>query len=364
MIQNYLDADYNICIMSTATAEIPHPRPLVAKQMTDAFPITEGQFVGLFSGCILYGIYLVTVGMSLRVLLWARDGWKARSTINWPMLIVVILMATFATLDVAVRLRCTLYVFIWWAGPGDVQQLLDNGNYWTTTVVGVDYVAETVIGDGMLVVGHPAVFATGAGGIVCGILTIYINWTFSTNAFANANNLWYFGCSGIAITLVLNILNTSMIVYRIWSINKQTADVVARSSRAGGSRLETVMRIVVESGVLYTTSVGIFFASYFCNDYISDVLAAMVVPIVGIAFNLIIIRVNWPETATDTTTLSQFECATPPADQGRSSLQLATSAAPDVDLSHENTVDVHVSHTDYSNKSGDDSTRLVPGTIV
>ncbi|OBZ77776.1 hypothetical protein A0H81_02386 [Grifola frondosa] len=351
------------------------PSLAIAKQMTDAFPIAEGQLVGLFSGCILYGIYLVTVGISLRLLLSTRDGWKARSTMKGAMLTIVILMAIFATLDVAVRLRYTLYVFIWWAGPGNVQQLLEDKSHWTNIVANVDYVAETVIGDCMLVyrcfvvygrrwwIILPSILLV-AVGIICGILTIYIGLTLNTSSFANLNTLWSFGCSGIAITLALNIFNTSMIAYRIWSINKQTADLVDCIPRGGHSRLKTVIHAVVDSGILYTTSVGVFAGSYFSNSSISDVIACMIIPIVGIAFNLIIIRVHWQATATDATTLSQFQCAPVPVDQGRFSVRLATTTVSDMGSSRQNTVDVHMSPIDSHNISADDSTRLEPGTIV
>lgn len=100
----------------------------------DSFPIDEAQLVALFMESVAYGVYLVTLGQCLRILLWgsaSRDGGLSlKRNINWPMLIVALLLATFATLDVAFGLRHVLDAFIYYKGPGGAKAEFANISYW------------------------------------------------------------------------------------------------------------------------------------------------------------------------------------------------------------------------------------------
>lgn len=82
------------------------------------FPVTEAQIVSLFMESVFYGtsheskarmiltklcagIYLVTLGLCLRVLLFERQHlvFKCPRDINWGMLLVAFLLATFSTFE-------------------------------------------------------------------------------------------------------------------------------------------------------------------------------------------------------------------------------------------------------------------------
>ena len=69
--------------------------------MVRPFLVDEAQIVALFMECIVYGIYLVTLWITARALFWDQAGERKR--VNWPMFVVMCLMAVFATLDVAMR---------------------------------------------------------------------------------------------------------------------------------------------------------------------------------------------------------------------------------------------------------------------
>ena len=69
-------------------------------------------------------------------------------------LVVALLLFVFATLDVALLLRHVLDAFIWYQGPGGAIAEFSDISYLVNVMKTVTYVAQTSIGDGMLVGNH------------------------------------------------------------------------------------------------------------------------------------------------------------------------------------------------------------------
>lgn len=57
--------------------------------------------IGLFTQAVLYGLFLASFVHCLRWLLYADDGWRLKTNINWPMLTVTVLVFLFSTVDLA-----------------------------------------------------------------------------------------------------------------------------------------------------------------------------------------------------------------------------------------------------------------------
>lgn len=102
--------------------------------MSTAFPVAEAQLVALFMEAVTYGIYVVTFALCARALFWNKQGLKSRRTIHWPMVVVMVLMAIFATLDLALGLRHNLEAFIFYTGPGGAAAEFDNISYWVNVM--------------------------------------------------------------------------------------------------------------------------------------------------------------------------------------------------------------------------------------
>ncbi|KAJ7148388.1 hypothetical protein C8R43DRAFT_952497 [Mycena crocata] len=105
-------------------------------------------------------------------------------------------------------------------------------------------------------------------------VTLYLEITLHTRALLNIRQLKPFGAAFWAITIVLNVLTTATRT----SVTRQT-------SVRPVNTLQYNMRIVVESGLLYTGTSLITFITYITNS-----VAVYEVQVIGIAFNLIIIR--------------------------------------------------------------------------
>ncbi|TFY51508.1 hypothetical protein EVG20_g10969 [Dentipellis fragilis] len=308
--------------------------------MADAFPIDEAQIVALFLESLFYGTYLVTFGMCMYSLIQRskNDGFR-----HWPLFVVAILLFTFATLDVAFLVRHVLDAFIWYRGPGGAKGEFADISYWVNVMKTVDYAAQTSIADGMLIYRCYIVYGRNwmiaaalsvlwVAGMTVEAITCYIEFTLHQNAFLNAGVLSPFITSVLSITLVLNLIATALIVHRIWSLQRRTRDlfVDSRGGQSGGGALTRAMRIIIESGTMYSVSVIVFFAVYLANNNaqygVSDCVRGplsestcccslwsalctgrrpvTVLPLIvvhvhvyqGIAFNLIIIRVEQNKT--------------------------------------------------------------------
>ncbi|KAM5545854.1 hypothetical protein V8D89_000892 [Ganoderma adspersum] len=215
-------------------------------------------------------------------------------------LVVALLLFVFATLDVALLLRHVLVAFIWYQGPGGAVAEFSDISYWVNAMKMVTFVAQTSIADGMLIYrcyvvynGNWLVFAPlcilWIAGIVMEAFTCFFEFTIHGNTakLINTVQITPFITSMLSITLVLNIIATSLIVYKIWSIEHRAKVVFASAGGTDTTRLRRAMHIIIESGLMYTVSVVILFILYLASNN-----AQYAVSDCGIAFNLIIIRID------------------------------------------------------------------------
>jgi hypothetical protein len=98
-----------------------------------SFPVDEAQLIKVFMEAVAYGVYLVTVGMCIRVLFWENTG-RRRERLNWPLIVVAALMCTFATMDVSFGLRHNLDAFIFYKGPGGPNAEFEDISYWVNVM--------------------------------------------------------------------------------------------------------------------------------------------------------------------------------------------------------------------------------------
>ena len=98
------------------------------------------------------GMVLITVAYGLRVLLWSRDGHlKSRASINWVMVGATLAMFTIATMEMAFGFQHNLQAFILYTGPGGPNAEFNHISNWVNVMKTVDYVAQTFIGDAIMV---------------------------------------------------------------------------------------------------------------------------------------------------------------------------------------------------------------------
>ncbi|RPD65719.1 hypothetical protein L226DRAFT_557681 [Lentinus tigrinus ALCF2SS1-7] len=280
-----------------------------------SFPLDIAQLVALYMQCIVYGIVLITVAYGLRVLLWSRDGhFKSRTQISWVMVGTTVAMFTIATLEMAFGLQHNLQAFIYYKGPGGAIAEFSDISNWVNVMRTADYVAQMFIGDGIMVYRCYVVYEKNWKVVVvpvllwlaetaCGWVIVYIDATLHTSATLNISQLEPFITTVLSLTLAMTTMTTGLIVYRIMKINHSIAS--QDITRVGGSRrLTHVVRILIESGLIYTASVVVFFGTYLASNNAQYGVSDLVVQLIPISFTLILIRVD-QGIAVETYTLQQ-----------------------------------------------------------
>jgi len=94
-----------------------------------------------------------------------------------------------------------------------------------------------------------------------------------------------------SMTLATNLTSTSLLAYRIWSVKRRS------SKFFGSSRLSPVLRVVLESGALYSLTITAALITFVTKSNGVYVVLDMISPIISIVFNMIIVRVGLAQTS-------------------------------------------------------------------
>ncbi|KAJ3851455.1 hypothetical protein EV368DRAFT_43108 [Lentinula lateritia] len=126
---------------------------------------------------------------------------------------------------------------------------------------------------------------TVAGYMVCGL---YSKVSPTDTVFASSLTVWIKIFYTLAV--VLNIITTSLMGYRIWSTHRQSSRFATGHNN---SRLLPILRILVESAALQLI-IEIVLLALYCSDINAQyILLESVASIVGITFNAITIRIKF-----------------------------------------------------------------------
>ncbi|KAH8092475.1 hypothetical protein BXZ70DRAFT_455547 [Cristinia sonorae] len=283
--------------------------------MADKFPIDVAQLLALPLKSIFYGLHIVTLCLCVQVLLFSphRHNIKRRSRFLSPFFLVTLIMFALGTFDLALAIQHVMDAFVWYNGPGGAKGEFANISYWVNVMQTVIYFTQSGVADKVLIYRCFVVYNRNwlilvalslfsFALAVCSAFTAYIEFTLHTEALLNVKRLTPFVTPLFVLALALNLIATSLIVYKIWSVSSDTAEVAVSSYGNGrhGSSMRHAMRIIIESGAIYTTAVVIFFITYLSRSNAQYVVAACMVQLIGIVFNLLIIRLDRGRSISDT----------------------------------------------------------------
>ncbi|KAJ6620658.1 hypothetical protein B0H10DRAFT_1068024 [Mycena sp. CBHHK59/15] len=261
----------------------------------------------VFIASTMYGVYLVTLGMAVRTLLITESRWRRRSEINWITVSVSAALFINATLDLALAMHTVVHAFVLYTGPGGPEYIFLNASSWENYLKSLDQTSsvglQSLTGDAILIyrcwlvysrsrriIAFPVLLWLVNG--VCHARMIYLQTTLPS-ALVTAGELWPWGVAFWALTICINMSTTPLIVWRIWSIDKENERLripLSSSSDVTPSPLASAMRRIIESGLLYTTAAFLTFVAYTTKSHLAYPASAIEMHSVGIAFNLIIIR--------------------------------------------------------------------------
>ncbi|KAF8172915.1 hypothetical protein K438DRAFT_1611300 [Mycena galopus ATCC 62051] len=215
---------------------------------------------------VMYGIYLVTLGIAGRSMLTAKSGeWKRRSEINWITVGVSVVLFVNATLNIVISTITLVEGFVLYEGPGGADQFFANGSGWQTLTKSFTVPFQSLVGDGILiyrcwclwnnswlVIALPLLIWL--SNIACAIRLLDLLAT-APQALVISTAIQPWGQAFWSMTICINVMSTGLIVARIWMVEGETKKY--RDSELGfvltsRSALSIAMRNVIESGMIYT----------------------------------------------------------------------------------------------------------------
>jgi hypothetical protein len=265
------------------------------------------RLLALFIGAIATGIYLCTLFYCIRWLVYTDEGWRIRKKIHWPMLSGTLSLFVLSSIHISLA-ASTSFQAIRDTERGIIDTGDDGGRLpWTDLVMCTVSNFCVLIADGFLIyrcwmvclksvriIIFPCFFWI--GGFACTILQIYwqvVQTALITSVWTPVN--MNVGPGTILTpfwgsTIVVNIYATTTIVYVLWK-NAQAQS--KHSTSTGEIRLVNVMRVIIESGAIYLLITIPHFIVWWTTSTLAIVILGWTnLPVVGSAFNLILIRTS------------------------------------------------------------------------
>ncbi|PPQ69717.1 hypothetical protein CVT26_001634 [Gymnopilus dilepis] len=260
----------------------------------------------LFIGALMYGLYFSTLLHCIRWLLFTDEGWKLRrlGQVHWPMLLVTFLLFAFSLTNLALALRSTMKDVTELQTQAIMQKVAGvPGPTWVTLVMCTNANLSSLIADLVLmhrcwlvwnksikVMVFPVFLWVGGVGLTA--LQAYWQVVQSQHILHAWQPVNESVGPGTILTpywgsvIILNAYSTGFIIYKIWSVAKTSSQ-----SQISTRQLRFVLRVLIESGALYLTIAIIHFLVWWTpNNFAISVSSAINLPIIGIAFNLILMR--------------------------------------------------------------------------
>ncbi|KAK0215667.1 hypothetical protein IW262DRAFT_230477 [Armillaria fumosa] len=259
---------------------------------------TESAFVGAYISTFLYGAYIV---MAYHCSLVMYHRYRTRQ-------LHMYLLGTHITLFLLINMRCmttivrTLYGVTHQKPDGTINlhplwsswSLVEN-SAWVLTILVADafliYRTFIVWMNKCIIIFVPLLLFAADAGTGIYVLIILARSTTMLHRQLNANRA--FG----AMTLVVNVVCTALISYRIWIVRRNVS-----GTRLGADPLASVIALIVESAAVYTVLLICLIITLGLGSFVYYVLFDMQSAVIGIVFSMIIIRVSHGQAHGDTST--------------------------------------------------------------
>jgi len=209
-----------------------------------------------------------------------------------------------STLDLSVAMSTIVQAFVSYKGPGGPAHVFKNASSWQAFTKSFCVGVQTLTGDAILiyrcwyiwskswlVIGVPALLWLATFVCQIGILVFLRRLG---DGQVNSGDVLPWGLAFWTFTICTNILTTSLIVWRIWGVEKQSRKLRSRGDSSLQSQPESTLtralRNIVESGMIYTAASILELAAFTSQSTLNYPASALAFYSVGITFNLIIIR--------------------------------------------------------------------------
>ncbi|KAF8075310.1 hypothetical protein FPV67DRAFT_628628 [Lyophyllum atratum] len=245
------------------------------------FGIVEARIASFFAESVTLGLYLVTFFNAIFALFSTGLSCKTLRGLNYPMFIAVVLMFLNIILSSVATVVIMWRAFVT-APPGTAEKSFSDISYWAVELKAIFVYLQATVGDALLIYRCWVVYARSCrviafsavlwmGGTACIIVVIYDMSRIHGEALVSANKFYPFIVSFWASTVTLNIVTTGLLLWPIWKVarehDKFAPPISSRSGRHS-NKMKQIMRVIIESGLMYTVTAFMTFVSYVlkCNS--------------------------------------------------------------------------------------------------
>jgi len=243
---------------------------------------------------ILYGLSLIMFGATLYII-FSEPTWSKSSRIMLP---ASILFFIYSTMHIALDMDRLVEAFVknrlTEEGPTG---FLDDVSIMTNIYKNAIYGLHTFLGDLIVIYRAYMVWRKIWVAIVPSLLvagTMTCSWSIlvqfgrvknATGDILFGENMAHWVTGFFATSLAANFLATGLLGYKIWMIEHEVAPV-----RVGRGAVKHVLRVIADSGALYSASMIALMICYVVRSNAQYILLDMMMPIISIAFYMIILR--------------------------------------------------------------------------
>ncbi|KZT66479.1 hypothetical protein DAEQUDRAFT_767946 [Daedalea quercina L-15889] len=270
------------------------------------FAIDEAELVALFMESAAWGMHFVTAIICIYTLV--STSRASRRPLNIPLLAYAIVLFGLGTLDISFAVRRNLQAFVYYQGEGGATTIFNQISDYVTVLRSVWNFLAVLVADSALIYRCWVIYGRRWAYVVPSMLiwlggfasacaeTYYTSTLDKSTNLAGASKVEAFLNSFIVCGVSLNILTTTLILYRINVIHRASARYFSKNS--GGTTVSNrlqwteLSRILVESAFIYTLSGVVLLIVNFAGSNAVYPTSDINLQIAGIQFDLILIRVG------------------------------------------------------------------------
>lgn len=263
--------------------------------MASDIPLDAGTLMSTVLEGILYGFsILLFVGT-----IWSLTYKQHKKDINRPIVMVVILLWMLSTAHIIVNIIRVEYAFVKYRSthPGGPAAFLADVTQQTYILKHALYVLQTLLADGVVIYRCYVVWRSiwiiilpsmlWCSVAVTGVIGLYCaSQSGSSSGDMDAQVLSSWVTAFFAFTIATNLLSSGLLVYRIWLIESN-----ASTARTTNSTMIPLMRVLMDTAVLYSVVLFIALFCFVCSNNGEVVMLDMVMPIVSISFYMVLVRI-------------------------------------------------------------------------
>lgn len=233
--------------------------------------------------------------------IWALTYKQRMQDVSRPTIVVAILLLILSTVHIVVNIVRVEDGLVKYRNtfPGGPVVFFADLSQCTYTIKNVLYILQTLVADGVViyrcyVVWRSLLVIVLPGMLWCSVAAtgVFATYSFSqvtidSEQFYNERGQpAYWVTAFFASSIATNLLSSALLAYRIWRIEREVSTVCTKKN----TTMPTV-RVLVDSAVLYSVALLTALISYACSNNGDILMVDMLMPIISIAFYMVLIRI-------------------------------------------------------------------------